>query len=77
MKTLMDLQHAVGHEQTTEALIEYLSMLIDEGVLTPLSDGEMVRKDGEVFISDRLFKIMAGIYGIQLNADLTPVKPGL
>lgn len=74
MKTLADLQYAVGDDQSEKAFVESLAQLIDSGVLAPLRSGEMVRTDGVVFVSDRTFKIIADSYDITLDADFNPVN---
>ncbi|CNJ03149.1 Uncharacterised protein [Yersinia aldovae] len=74
MKTVDDLQRAVRYEQTQSAFIEYLTLLVDAGVIEPLSGVDIVDDGGVLFVSDEFFKRIASVYGIQLDEELNPVK---
>lgn len=74
MKTLAELQGTIRYEQTPALFMEYLSIIADAGVIAPPSGSDIFIVEGETCVSDDFFKTVAGVYGVQLDAELNPVR---
>lgn len=69
MQTIRKLKSLIGYEQTDDVFKEYLLQLESAGVIT-ISDGDISGSK----VSDELYAIIASIYGVQLDEDLTALN---
>lgn len=73
MKTVKQLKEMIGYLQSDAVFEEYLGRLAEAGVIQ-VNDEDIDVAAGVV--SNDFFERLAAVYGVELDAELNPLKEG-